>query len=87
MEIAVLGSGSSGNATIVRCGGTTILLEAGLSAKQIDARARCAGFPPEQVSAVFVSHAHSDHVQGASVFSRRHKVPVFMTDGVPSTRR
>jgi phosphoribosyl 1,2-cyclic phosphodiesterase len=81
MEIAVLGSGSSGNATIIRSGHTTILLEAGLSAKQIDLRARCAGIAPERVSAVFVSHAHSDHVRGASVFSRRHKVPVFMTGG------
>lgn len=80
MEISVLGSGSAGNATIVRAGGTTILLEAGLSAKQIADRARAAGFDPSQISGVFVSHAHGDHVKGAPVFSRRHRAPVFMTE-------
>src|SRR5262245_42286552 len=80
MEIVVLGSGSSGNATIVRSGAISILLEAGLSAKQIAERARARGCDPDRVSAIFVSHAHADHVQGASVFSRRHRVPVHMTD-------
>jgi phosphoribosyl 1,2-cyclic phosphodiesterase len=80
MEIVVLGSGSSGNATLVRAGGTTILLEAGLSAKQIRDRARHCGFDADRVSAVFVSHAHADHVKGSPVFSRRHRAPVFMTD-------
>lgn len=87
MEIAVLGSGSGGNATIVRSGFTTVLLEAGLSARQIAARARAAGFDPDSISAVFVSHAHSDHVKGAPVFSRRHKVPTFMTEATRETLR
>jgi phosphoribosyl 1,2-cyclic phosphodiesterase len=80
MEIVVLGSGSSGNATIVRSGRTSILLEAGLTAKQIAARARASGCDPGGLSAIFVSHAHSDHVQGAPVFSRRHRIPVHMTE-------
>src|SRR5262245_5982255 len=87
MEIVVLGSGSSGNATIVRSGRTSILLEAGLSARQIAARARAGGCDPDKVSAIFVSHAHSDHVQGAPVFSRRHRVPVYMTDAAYETWR
>ena len=85
MEIVVLGSGSTGNATLVRSGGATILLEAGLSARQIAARARLAGFDPARVSALFVSHAHADHIQGASVFSRRHRVPAFMPEAAWET--
>lgn len=85
MEIAVLGSGSSGNATIVRSGRTTILLEVGLSARQIAIRARASGFDPDHIDALFVSHAHADHVRGASVFSRRHRATVHMTDGAHET--
>ena len=80
MEIAILGSGSSGNATLIRSGGTTVLLEAGLTARQIADRARRAGFDPSAIAAVFVSHAHGDHVKGAPVFSRRFRIPVFMTE-------
>jgi phosphoribosyl 1,2-cyclic phosphodiesterase len=80
MEIIVLGSGSTGNATLVRSGGVTILLEAGLSARQIATRARLAGFDPARISALFVSHAHADHIRGASVFSRRHRVPAFLPE-------
>ena len=87
MEIAVLGSGSAGNATLVRARGVTILLEAGLSARQIAERARAAGYDPGAVAAAFVSHAHTDHVKGAPVFSRRHRVPVFMTDPTRETLR
>ena len=87
MEIAVLGSGSAPNATLVRARGVTILLEAGLSARQIAERARAAGYDPGAVAAAFVSHAHTDHVQGAPVFSRRHRVPVFMTDPTRETLR
>src|SRR2546428_13008057 len=79
MLIAVLGSGSTGNATLVRSGTTTILIEAGLSAKEIARRARLAGFDPDGVSAPFVSHAHADHVRGAPVFSRRHRLPPYPT--------
>lgn len=80
MEIVVLGSGSTGNATLVSSGGTTVLLEAGFSAKQIAHRARQAGYDPDEVSAVFVSHAHADHIRGAPVFSKRHRVPTFMSE-------
>jgi phosphoribosyl 1,2-cyclic phosphodiesterase len=87
MEIAVLGSGSAGNATLVRSGGTTILLEAGLSAKQIAERARLAGHDPDGIAALFVSHAHADHVKGAPVFSRRHRVPAFVPEATMETIR
>lgn len=80
MEIVVLGSGSTGNATIVRSGDSTVLLEAGFSAKQIACRMREAGYDPDRISAVFVSHAHADHARGAPVFSRRHRVPTYMSD-------
>ena len=87
MEIAVLGSGSGGNATVVRSGRTTILLEAGLSARRIAERARACGFDPDRIAAVFVSHHHSDHIKGAPVFSRRHRVPAYMTEATYEAAR
>lgn len=77
MSMAVLGSGSGGNATLVRCGSTHILVDAGLSAKQLVLRMEMLGVVPEQLDAILLTHEHSDHARGVDVLLRKREVPVF----------
>lgn len=75
--MAVLGSGSGGNATLLECGATRILIDAGLSAKQLVVRMESIGVKPESLSAIFLTHEHSDHARGLDVFLRKREIPVF----------
>lgn len=72
LRVVVLGSGSSGNATAVADGTTTLLIDCGFSARETARRMAAAGLDPATVSAVLVTHEHSDHVRGIEVFTRRH---------------
>ncbi|MEI7815272.1 MAG: MBL fold metallo-hydrolase [Coriobacteriia bacterium] len=84
LRVVVLGSGSGGNAVAVTDGATTILVDCGFSAKETARRMALAGLDAGQVSAVLVTHEHSDHIRGVEVFARRHGCAVFATRG---TRR
>ena len=83
MEISlrVLGSGSSGNAALVSSGPTTLLVEAGLSCRELEKRIAAAGRTPEEIAAVLVSHEHGDHCRSAITFAVRHRLPVACTPG------
>lgn len=76
LKLAILGSGSRGNAAVVSCGETHVLLDCGFSARETARRMAEAGLDAAGVSAVLVTHEHSDHVAGVPVFARRHRVPV-----------
>lgn len=82
MRFAVLGSGSGGNATVVDAGGVRVLVDAGLSAKQITLRLKAMGIAPESIDAVLLTHEHGDHVKGLRVLMKSLAVPVYAT---PST--
>lgn len=77
----MLASGSSGNALVVEADGTAILIDCGVSCRQIETRLRAAGVDIGRLTAVLLTHEHSDHVQGLEVFLRRHPLPVAATDG------
>ena len=79
MRFSVLGSGSSGNSTILECGSTRILIDAGLSAKQLCLRLDSLGIPPESLTAILLTHEHGDHIRGLKNFLRKHPVPIFTT--------
>ncbi|MGB8480083.1 MAG: MBL fold metallo-hydrolase [Acidobacteriaceae bacterium] len=79
VRVTVLGSGSKGNCTVVSTSRTRIVLDAGLSCKEIVKRMRFSGEDPEKLDAVLITHEHQDHVQGLSVLARRWKVPVYAT--------
>ncbi len=81
IRLRVLGSGSSGNASLVAAGDTTALVEAGLSARELGKRAQAAGCDPERIAGILVSHEHADHSRGALPFARRHDIPIFCTAG------
>ncbi|WP_018968846.1 MBL fold metallo-hydrolase [Rubritalea marina] len=78
MRMAVLGSGSGGNATLLDCGKSMILIDAGLSAKQLVVRMEAMGVAPDSLSAILLTHEHSDHARGLDVFLRKRKVPVYV---------
>ncbi len=77
MRMAVLGSGSGGNATLVHCNSTLILVDAGLSAKQLVLRMAMLGIQPEQLDAILLTHEHSDHARGVDVLMRKRDIAVY----------
>ena len=81
MRLWVLGSGSKGNAVLLECGETRVLVDAGFSARMIGARLRSIGVAPESVDALVLTHEHSDHVRGVEVAVRQWGWPVFGTPG------
>jgi phosphoribosyl 1,2-cyclic phosphodiesterase len=79
MRFSVLGSGSAGNATVVECGGIRLLIDAGLSAKQLSVRLQQAGIDPASLDGILLTHEHGDHVRGLKVFLKQNPIPVFTT--------
>jgi len=71
-----LASGSQGNATLVEFGDTRLLIDAGLTLKELVVRLEASGIEPESIAAILLSHEHQDHVRGAQRFSSRFDVPV-----------
>jgi phosphoribosyl 1,2-cyclic phosphodiesterase len=79
MELIVLGSGSSGNSAVLRAHGTTLLLDAGLSARTTLARLASVGIGPEEIDAILLTHEHGDHARGLPVLLRSLRCPVYAT--------
>ncbi len=85
MRFKSLGSGSSGNATVVEAGQgtatTRLLIDCGLGPKLLDERLARAGLAVGQLSAIFVTHEHSDHIGCARQLALRLGIPVWMSQG------
>ena len=81
MEICALASGSSGNCFYISNGEEAILIDAGISAKQICERLAYRGRSAENIRAIFITHEHIDHVRGVDVIARKLNIPVFTTKG------
>ena len=71
MRLRVLGSGSSGNATLVESAGVRVLVDAGLGCRELSERLDAAGVDPASIAVIFLSHEHQDHARGAAAFSRK----------------
>jgi phosphoribosyl 1,2-cyclic phosphodiesterase len=80
-----LGSGSSGNATVVQARDGTqtvhLLVDCGLGIRELDKRLGAAGMLAEQVDAIFVTHEHGDHIGCARQLALRDRIPVWMSEG------
>src|SRR6478752_8220212 len=83
-----LGSGSSGNATVVQARSTThtthLLVDCGLGIRQLERRLGLAGMLAEQIDAIFITHEHADHIGCARQLALRHRIPVWMSLGTYS---
>ena len=82
--ITSLNSGSNGNCYYVGNEQDAVLVDAGISCREIEKRMQNLGLPMSRVKALFISHEHTDHIRGASVLSRKYKMPVYIT---PDTLR
>jgi len=77
VQFTVLGSGSAGNALYIETPETRILVDAGLSGRQLRLRLAQIGKTPECLSGILITHEHSDHTQGLSILAARLKIPVY----------
>jgi phosphoribosyl 1,2-cyclic phosphodiesterase len=73
----MLGSGSAGNSALVASDHCRILVDGGLSARQIKVRLEQCGITPEQLDGVLLTHEHGDHVCGLEVLCRKFKIPIY----------
>jgi phosphoribosyl 1,2-cyclic phosphodiesterase len=81
IRLAVLGSGSGGNATLVEGGGVRVLVDAGFACRGLVKRLRFAGVEPEAIDALLITHEHGDHVGGAAAFAAGFGTPIYCTRG------
>jgi phosphoribosyl 1,2-cyclic phosphodiesterase len=77
--ITSLNSGSNGNCYYVGNGNEAILVDAGISCREIEKRMRRLNLSMQKVKAIFVSHEHSDHIKGIPVLSKKYHLPVYIT--------
>jgi phosphoribosyl 1,2-cyclic phosphodiesterase len=85
VRLTVLASGSKGNCAIVASSHTRIVVDAGLSCRETLKRMAAVGEDPQTLTAILVSHEHSDHVNGLPVLARKLKLPVYMTGATNDT--
>ena len=81
MRCTILASGSKGNCVVVEGESGAILIDAGLSTKELLQRLSRTECPPEAIGAVIVTHEHGDHIRGLDVLARRLEIPVYATSG------
>ena len=80
VRFTVLASGSKGNSTVVSGGRTRILVDAGLSCRELFRRMKLADEDPETLDAIVITHEHQDHVNGLAVTARKLGIPVYFTE-------
>ncbi len=80
-RFASLGSGSRGNSTMVEWCNGSLLIDCGFSVKEAELRLARLGKTAQDLTAILVTHEHSDHIKGVAALSRRYDLPVYMTPG------
>jgi phosphoribosyl 1,2-cyclic phosphodiesterase len=80
VSVSLLASGSRGNCALVASSATRILVDAGLSGRETFKRLRSLGEAPDSISAILITHEHSDHVAGLQRLATKLNVPVFITE-------
>lgn len=80
MRMTVLASGSKGNSTVISSSRTRVLVDAGLSCRELLKRMLLAGEDPAALDAILITHEHQDHVAGLGVLARKLDIPVYLTE-------
>ena len=79
MRISALASGSSGNCFYVENEKTAVLIDVGISCKQVVKRIEKVNGDLKKIKAIFITHEHTDHIKGAGLFARKFNVPIYAT--------
>jgi phosphoribosyl 1,2-cyclic phosphodiesterase len=79
LSIASLNSGSNGNCYYIGNGEEAVFIDAGLSCRETELRMKRLGLPMNRVKAIFISHEHSDHIQGVSTLVAKYQIPVYFS--------
>jgi phosphoribosyl 1,2-cyclic phosphodiesterase len=80
VTVSMLASGSRGNCALVASARTKILVDAGISARETFKRMKTLGEEPHSLSAILITHEHSDHVYGLATLAKKLRIPVFITE-------
>ena len=80
LYISSLNSGSNGNCYYVGNDNEAVLVDAGISCREVERRMNRLGLHIHKVKAIFVSHEHSDHIKGICTLVKKYSIPVYMTD-------
>ncbi|MGG2197568.1 MULTISPECIES: MBL fold metallo-hydrolase [Paenibacillus] len=80
IRFTVLGSGSTGNATVVATEEGKVLIDAGLSAKKIDQLMKERDMSLSEIDAILVTHEHADHIKGLGAVARKYNLPVYANE-------
>ena len=87
LYIASINSGSNGNCYYVGNQSEAILVDAGISCRETEKRMKRLGLSMQKVKAIFISHEHSDHINGVAVLSRKYQLPVYITPATLTNSR
>lgn len=79
LNVTILASGSSGNSLLLRSGGCSVLVDAGLSARRLETLIAACGVRVEELAAVLLTHEHGDHARGVKVLVAKHGIPIYAT--------
>lgn len=80
MKVNILASGSGGNCIAIRSGQTTILVDVGIAKTKIEKRLLEVGIRANEIDAIFITHAHADHVKGLPL-ANKYRIPVYASEG------
>ena len=81
MIVAVLASGSRGNATYIKMDGTEILIDFGIATRRVVEELERLNTSLDNIQAVFITHEHTDHINGLKTFAKRYKTPIYSNSG------
>ena len=87
MKLTVFASGSTGNCALIRGGGRAVLIDAGISARRMRTALETEAVDPGSLDGIFITHEHSDHVAGLSVFTKQFPLPVYAPGAVAEALR
>ena len=87
MRLTVFASGSGGNCCLVRSGADSVIIDAGISARRISTSLTRAGLTAQRLAGILITHEHSDHIKGLSVFLKNTPVTVFAPGTVAAALR
>lgn len=79
--IASLNSGSNGNCYYIGNEDEAVLIDVGISCREVEKRLQRLNIPISRIKAAFITHEHGDHIHGVTALSKKHKLPVYITEG------